>query len=110
VIEAIGVAASVIWPTAFGIALSALLLGGTFIGLTAMGLVAVRTMMPGDPRRGIGILTAVFGIGQIIGPVVAGFLHDLTGSFTEATYIASASLIVSAGLALAADRRPAAAG
>jgi predicted MFS family arabinose efflux permease len=103
IVEAIGVATSVIWPTLPGIALAAILLGGTFIGLTAMGLVAVRTMMAGDPRRGIGLLTAVFGVGQIIGPLVAGVMHDMTGSFTEVTYMAAASLVVSAGLALAAD-------
>ena len=102
--EAIGVAASVLWPSLPGILLAAILLGGTFIGLTALGLVAARGMVAGDPRRGIAILTAAFGLGQIIGPSLAGRLHDLTGSFTEVTYIAAAALMVSAALALQAHR------
>jgi MFS family permease len=104
VTEAIGVAASVLSPTVLGIALAAILLGGTFIGLTSMGLVAVQGMMAENKQRGIGILTAAFGIGQIVGPLLAGFMRDLTGSFTEVTYIAAGSLIVSAVLALAAER------
>jgi predicted MFS family arabinose efflux permease len=104
VAEAIGVAASALSPTFAGIALAAILVGGTFIGLTAMGLVAIRGMMPGDSRRGIGLLTAAFGIGQIIGPLYAGFLHDMTGSFDGATYSAAAALLVSAGLSLLVRR------
>ncbi len=103
--EALGVAASVVWPTIPGIVIAAILLGGTFVGLTALGLVAVRTMMPGDPRRGIGILTISFGVGQIVGPIFAGLLHDLTGSFTEASYVAAGGLVVSAILALLVERR-----
>jgi hypothetical protein len=41
-------------------------------------------------------MTAAFGVGQILGPVFAGFAYDLTGSF------AFPSLTASAGLALSA--------
>ena len=36
--EAVGVLASVVWPSTAGICAAAVLVGGTFMGLTAMGL------------------------------------------------------------------------
>ena len=41
-VEAVGVAASVEWVTITGMCFSALLLGGTFMGLTALGFIAAR--------------------------------------------------------------------
>ena len=42
IVEAVGVAASVEWVTITGVCFSALLLGGTFMGLTALGFIAAR--------------------------------------------------------------------
>ena len=44
VIEALGVAASVEWVTISGVCFSALVLGGTFMGLTALGFMAARAL------------------------------------------------------------------
>ena len=44
VVEAAGVFASVAWPTSAGLFLAAALLGGTFMGLTALGLIAARNL------------------------------------------------------------------
>jgi predicted MFS family arabinose efflux permease len=105
VVEAVGVFASVAWPTIAGLFLAAVLLGGTFMGLTALGLIAARNLVPDNPRRSLAILTAAFGLGQIVGPIVAGYGFDLTGSFFLPSLLAVAGLLVGAGLALAIDRR-----
>ena len=105
VVEAVGVFASVAWPTIAGLFLAAALLGGTFMGLTALGLIAARNLVPDDPRRPLAILTAAFGLGQIVGPIVAGYGFDLTGSFFLPSLLAVAGLLVGAGLALAIDRQ-----
>ena len=105
-VEALGVAASVLWITPAGILLAAALLGGTFVGITALGLVAGRGQARGDPRRVLAVMTAAFGLGQIIGPVLAGALFDATGSFVSASLTAVAALITAALLVLAV-RRPA---
>jgi predicted MFS family arabinose efflux permease len=86
--------------------LAAALLGGTFVGITALGLVAGRGQARGDPRRVLAVMTAAFGLGQIIGPVLAGALFDATGSFVSASLTAVAALITAALLVLAV-RRPA---
>ena len=103
-VEAVAVFASVAWPTPSGLLLAAVLLGGTFMGLTALGLIAARGLAPADPRRGLAIVTAGFGLGQIVGPVVAGYGFDLTGSFFLPSMVAVAALVVSAGLAVAIGR------
>ncbi len=97
VIEAIGVATSVLWPTLTGALISAFLLGATFVGLTALGLRAAREHAA-DPPRMIAWMTVSFGVGQIIGPTVAGQLAAHTGNFTLATLIAAGTLLLAAAL------------
>jgi cyanate permease len=46
----------------------------------------------------LAILTAAFGLGQVIGPWLAGELHALTGSFEAPSLTAAAALLVAAAL------------
>jgi MFS family permease len=102
VVEGIGVVASVKLGGYAGPLIGGVLLGGTFIALTTIGLVAGRAMAAQSPRRVLAVMTAFFGTGQIIGPIVAGFLADRTGSFTIASMAAAIALLVSALIALSA--------
>lgn len=104
-VEAIGVSASVLWVSTPAIVLAAVLLGGTFMGLTALGLIAARERGTGDPRARLGLMTAVFSAGQIVGPAFAGYAYDLTGSLTLPSLAAAVALLLAAALALFADRR-----
>ena len=83
--------------------IAAVLLGATFMGITALGLIAARERAGDDPQRLLALMTAVFGIGQIIGPYAAGLLHDWTGDFGLASYGAAAVLVLAAVLAFAAQ-------
>jgi predicted MFS family arabinose efflux permease len=96
VVEAIGVAASVVWPSIPGILLAAALLGGTFVGLTALGLAGARQLVPANPRPMLAQMTAAFGLGQIIGPGLAGYLFDRTGGFALPSLLAAGALFVAA--------------
>ena len=100
VIEAVGVAASVLWMTPVGLIVASTLLGGTFVGITALGLIAARRLTDGDPRRVLSQMTAAFGFGQIVGPPLAGGLFDLTQSFVTPSLLATAALCFAAVLAL----------
>jgi predicted MFS family arabinose efflux permease len=104
VVEALGVYASVGWPGIAGALVSSVLLGGTFVGVTALGLIAARNFAPGDARHWVGILTSAFGLGQIVGPVVAGYGFDLTGSFLAPSMLAVGALCAAAILAIAIVR------
>jgi predicted MFS family arabinose efflux permease len=97
IVEAIGVAASAVWMTEATVILSAILVGGTFMGLTALGLIAAREG-EGDPRGRIALMTAAFSAGQIVGPTFAGYVYDVTGSFAGPSWCAAAALVLAAAL------------
>jgi predicted MFS family arabinose efflux permease len=110
-IEAVAVAASVEWVTISGVCFSALLLGGTFMGLTALGFMAVRILSPGNSHQAFGRMTASFSLGQMVGPTQAGLLSQEFGSFRVASLIAAAAFLAAAALAIwtsvaAASYRP----
>lgn len=97
-IEAAGVLASVAWQTAIGVLAAAIVVGGTFMGITALGLIRARALATGEPRRALALMTGAFGLGQIVGPAFAGALSDSLGSFTVPSIAAAGALIVAAAL------------
>jgi predicted MFS family arabinose efflux permease len=98
-LEALGVAAGGLWPRPAGALLAAVLLGGTFMGITALGFAAARVIAPEDQRRAFALTTAGFGLGQIAGPVVGGLLLDHTGGFAAPSLLAAGALLMAALLA-----------
>lgn len=99
IIEAIGVAASVARPSAAGIFLASILVGGTFVGVTALGLMRAHALAARAPQRAIALMTGAFGLGQIIGPSFAGILSDQFGSFALPSFVAAFALLAAAVLA-----------
>lgn len=99
VVEAIGVIASVAWPSTPGVFVAAILVGGTFMALVALGFMRARELAQDAPRRPLALMTSAFGIGQIIGPYFAGIVSDHLGSFTVPSIVAAAALLVAAVLA-----------
>jgi predicted MFS family arabinose efflux permease len=98
VIEAAGVLASVAWQTVSGVLAAAIFVGGTFMGITALGLIQARALATGEPRRALALMTGSFGLGQIVGPAFAGTLSDSLGSFTAPSVAAAVALFVAAVL------------
>jgi MFS family permease len=70
----------------------------TLYGLSAFGVPLIMSATVADyatPVRAaaiIGTITAIFGVGQILGPILAGLMADYSGSFTPA-YLAAAALV-----------------
>ncbi len=74
-----------VWRSDAGFYLSAIV-----FGITAFSIPAIMAAAAGDAvggrlaPAGLGFITLFFGIGQALGPAVAGWLKDTSGSFTSA--------------------------
>lgn len=77
---------------------AAVLLGGTFGGITALGLSAGRMIAPNQTAFAVSRMTAAFSLGQLLGPAVAGRMADLTGGFFWPSVLCTALLCLSAAL------------
>lgn len=102
VLEAIGVAATVILPMPFSVLVGGVLLGATFMVITAYGLQLGRAMAPESPRRSLATMTAAFGVGQIVGPLASGWLAAGSGSYLLPSLMAAAILAIAALVTLPA--------
>ncbi len=100
VVEGLGVALSVLTTNAVAVLVGAALLGGTFMGITALGFIYARDLTPGDPRRSLALMTASFGLGQMIGPTFAGVTFRFGDSFLLPSLVATAALLIAAYLVL----------
>lgn len=103
-VEAVGVVASVSLGGHVGPLIGGVVLGGTFIAITALGLQAGRQLAGQAPRRVFALMTASFGTGQILGPIAAGYVADLTGDYVVPSLGAAAALLLAAIVARNAGR------
>ncbi|PBB87649.1 MAG: YbfB/YjiJ family MFS transporter [Mesorhizobium sp.] len=101
-VEVVGVTASVLVKGSAGPLIAGVLVGGTFIAITALGLQAARQLAPQAPRRIFAVMTAAFGVGQIIGPIAAGLLAQAAGDYVLASVMAAVALLVSGVIAWSA--------
>jgi predicted MFS family arabinose efflux permease len=106
IVEAVGVTASVAFGGFAGPLLGGVLLGGTFIAITALGLQIGRLLAPEAPRRVLALMTASFGVGQILGPIAAGWAAEWTGNFVAASIGAAVALLLAGAIAWSAGPSP----
>ncbi|MGH8618250.1 MAG: YbfB/YjiJ family MFS transporter [Burkholderiales bacterium] len=93
-LEGIGIALLAAFPGVAGFALSALLVGGTFMVIT-MATIRAAQELAGTAAGGlIAGLTAAFGIGQIAGPLFAGYVVHTSGGFAWALAVAAGAMIL----------------
>ena len=101
-LQALGIAIPLLSPSLAGFALGSLLLGLPFTAITFFAMQEVRRLRPGAAASFMGLLTATYGMGQIIGPplVALTLRHSRSTSegFTLSLAIASGALLVGAAL------------
>ncbi|MDB5750695.1 MAG: putative transporter [Ramlibacter sp.] len=103
-VQAAGVAASLVSPTLAGFAIGSLLLGLPFTAITFFAMQEVRRLQPLRATSFMGLLTAMYGLGQIAGPPLAAWLVTRSASaaagFQLSLWIATGALLAGAGLYL----------
>lgn len=97
VVQAIGILLPVTGAPVAAV-LSAVLYGGTFIGIVTLSFTLGRTLSGGASARIIGALTAAYGVGQILGPLPAGMIVERTGRFDMALAGAAGAVLLGAVL------------
>jgi predicted MFS family arabinose efflux permease len=109
-VQAAGIVLPVISPSLGAVLLSAVAFGATVTSISGLTLALGGQLMPHRSGRLIGLLTAVFGIGQVAGPIVAGELAARHGDFATALVLAAGvvafgAVLLIIGLIYAARRR-----
>jgi hypothetical protein len=108
-LQSVGVAASTFSPTLAGFAVGSALLGLPFTTITFFAMQEVRRLRPGSVHSFMGLLTAMYGTGQIAGPPLAAALIARSPTpaqgFTLALQIAATALVAGALMYLELARR-----
>jgi len=104
-VQAVGIAIGVWSPSLTGFALGSLLLGIPFTAITFFAMQEVRRLRPLLAASFMGLLTAVYGIGQIAGPPMVALLlrhsRNVGEGFTLALEVAAGALLLGALMYLA---------
>ena len=101
-VQALAIGVGLCWPTPVGFALGSLLLGLPFTAITFFALQEARRQWPQASAGFTGLLTALYGVGQIVGPPMAAGLLALANSpaqgFDWALAVAAGALVLGAAL------------
>lgn len=95
-IQAGGLLVPVLWHTVPGVIIGAAALGATLVGITALGLQQARLLAGEQAPRALALMTASFGLGQIVGPLAGAALVGSDNDFLPPTIMASSVLALSA--------------
>jgi MFS family permease len=95
-VMALGVVLPVVWSGIVPIMLAALLVGGTFMVITMVGMQEARSVGGARATGLMAALTSAFALGQIAGPISVSLVVGAGGNVSAALVIACAVLVASA--------------
>jgi len=99
-LQAIGIALPLWSKTLAPSLLAAALFGGTFVGISLLVVAYARKIAPAYTAVAIGLMTAAFSLGQILGPLIAAALAERSGSFDSSLMLSSIAVVTGAVLLL----------
>ncbi|MDQ2188238.1 YbfB/YjiJ family MFS transporter [Alcaligenaceae bacterium A4P071] len=101
-VQAFGVVLPTLMPSTAGYLLSALLVGGTFTGTVTIAVPAAQRIVREGRGNLVAIMTVVYGVGQIVGPIVANGLFNATQTFSSSLIVAGVALLIAAVISVRA--------
>jgi len=78
--------------------LSAVLYGGTFVGIVSLTLTLIGRRFPANPAKAMARLTLSYGVSQMVAPAMAGYIASRTGNYHGALLVTAAVMLL--GMAL----------
>jgi MFS family permease len=91
ILQAVGIALPAMTPAVPAALASAVLFGGTFVGITTLSLATGRHL---QVPHAVAVLTAGYGIGQVLGPLVV--IPTLHGGYRTALLVGAALVLAAA--------------
>jgi MFS family permease len=102
-VMALGVLLPAVWTSLASVSIAALLVGGTFMVITMVGMQEVRARADGQATQALGRMTAGFALGQLAGPLVNAGIGRASSSEAGALHLAlalSAAGLLASGIYL----------
>ena len=97
VVVMLGALPVLLWPTLPAAFVSAIIFGGSFMaGPTAVVILLRKLLHPSRATAAIAVLITAFAVGQAFGPVLSGYISDVTGSIGLGLWTAPILLIMAA--------------
>ena len=93
-LQTLGILLPVIESSLTIMIISAILFGGTFIGIVSLVLTMAGRYYPTRPAKMMGKITIFYGIAQIISPAIIGILAQNSGNYNSGLYLAAIIMLV----------------
>lgn len=104
ILQALGVMLPAMQQSSPAYLASALLVGGTFMGTATIAMPAARQVASRVRFNMLAAMTAIYGVGQIAGPLASSALYQRGGSFAPALLVAAAALFLATACAWQPER------
>jgi len=101
-LQAFGVVLPILFPTTLGYLLSAFLVGATFMGTVTIVMPVAQRIARQAQSNLIALMTVVYGLGQIIGPMLSNVLFSIYHTLNSSLLAACSALLIATAISLKA--------
>ncbi|GGI20460.1 YbfB/YjiJ family MFS transporter [Oxalicibacterium faecigallinarum] len=98
-VQGIGVGLPAVYPSVMSYGISAILVGGSFMGTVTIVLPAARRVAHTVKFNVLAMMSSGYGVGAIVGPLIADAVFARQQSFTLSLYFAAVALLIAAAAA-----------
>jgi MFS family permease len=100
-----GTAACLLAPSVAGLTICSVLNGAVLFAIVMFTVREAQRLAPGGATTLVAWLTSAFGLGQILGPLSAGYAAEIGGSLRDGLMLTEGAVALSIAFALAGARR-----